>query len=130
MMGGSIYINGTKLYAFMIYPLVSADIAGTDIFRYDQFAHFYCYIFVTLILFYIFKHYIKEDTSWLAFSVLLVFASIGIGAINEIAEFIPVLFLENTGVGDYFNTLWDIVFNTLGALVGIFYLSMKRKIRN
>ena len=64
------------------------------------------------------------------FFVLLVFASIGIGAINEIAEFIPVLFLENTGVGDYFNTLWDIVFNTLGALVGISYLSMKRKIRN
>lgn len=126
MMGGSIYINGTKLYAFMIYPLFSADVAGTDIFRYDQFAHSYCYIFVTLILFYIFRHYIKEDTNWLAFSVILVFASIGVGAINELAEFIPVLFLDYTGVGDYFNTLWDIVFNTLGALIGIFYLSMKK----
>ncbi len=127
MMGGSIYINGTKLYGLILIPLFSSDITGTDIFRYDQFAHFYCYIFVSIILFYIYRHYVKEDISWLAFSILIVFSSIGVGAINEIAEFIPVLILENTGVGDYFNTLWDIVFNTFGAIVGVVYLSIKRK---
>jgi len=50
MMGGSIYINGTKLYNIIIFRIASAEVAGTEIFRYDQFAHFYCYIFVTLIL--------------------------------------------------------------------------------
>lgn len=129
MMGGSIYINGTKLYNIIIFRIASAEVAGTEIFRYDQFAHFYCYIFVTLILFYVFRNYVKETTNWFTFSIILILASIGVGAINELAEFIPVLFLHYTGVGDYFNTLWDIVFNTIGALVGIIYLSVKRKIR-
>ena len=127
MAGGSVRINGTVLYRYIIYPLFSADVAGTDILRYDQFAHFYCYFFVTLLLYYIMAAYVRKDINKFALSILLVFTAMGIGALNELLEFIPVLVLENTGVGDYFNTLWDIVFNTLGSIVAVIYIYLREK---
>lgn len=127
MAGGSVKFNGAVLYRYIIYPLFSADVAGTDIFRYDQFAHFYCYFFVTLLLYYIMTAYVKKDMNKFVLSVFLIFMAMGIGALNEILEFMPVLLLKNTGVGDYFNTLWDIVFNTFGAIVAVLYIYFKKR---
>lgn len=128
MAGGSIYISGVKLYGYILWPLFSSNIAGTDILRYDQLAHFYCYIVVTFIMFYILKSYLVKNPNKFAVSILLIFIAMGIGALNEILEFIPVLFLETTGVGDYFNTLWDIVFNTLGAVFAVLIINLRKKI--
>jgi len=129
MAGGSIYINGTKLYGLILVPLFSSSVAGTDIFRYDQLAHIYCYIVVTILLFYILKVYIDgKKVNKFAISVLLVLMGMGVGALNEIIEFIPVLILKETGVGDYFNTLWDIISNTLGAIIAVVYLNLSGKI--
>ena len=73
------------------------------------------------------KNYFKPNANWKVVSIIIVFASMGVGAFNEIIEFLPVLFLSETGVGGYYNIAWDIVFNTLGAIVGIIYISLKRK---
>ncbi len=128
MIGGT-DIDGVRTYARMIYPLFSSEIAGTSIFRYDQFMHFYVYVVVTIMLYNIINYYIREDMPWSVLSVLLVLMGIGIGAINEIIEFLPALLLPATGVGDYFNTMWDIIFNTLGAIAAVVYLGVKRKFR-
>ena len=122
---GGLRIGGKAVYGYIIYPILSSETAGTDIFRYDQLMHFYVYVIVTYMLFHIVKMYVKSDIPKGIFLTLIVCASIGIGAINEIAEFMPVLFLDETGVGDYFNTLWDLVFNTLGAIVAAVYLRYK-----
>ena len=127
MAGGSIRINNAVLYRYIIYPFFSVEITGTHILKFDQFAHFYCYIFVTLLLYYIMKSYLDEKTPGVIFGIFLLLASVGIGALYEIIEFIPVLLLENTGVGDYYNTLWDLVFDTLGTLTAVIYLTIKRR---
>ena len=127
MIGGT-DISGMRTYARMIYPLFPSEITGTAIFRYDQFMHLYVYVVVTLMLYHIVNYYIREDIPWSILSVLLVIMGIGIGAINEIVEFLPALLLPTTGFGDYFNTMWDIVFNTLGAIAAAIYLSWKRNI--
>lgn len=44
-------------------------------------------------------------------------AGMGFGAINEVIEFIAVLLLPKTNVGDYTNTGWDLVANLVGAVV-------------
>ena len=46
------------------------------------------------------------------------------GAVNEMIEFIVVLLVPDNGVGGYYNTLLDIVFNFIGAIIAIagFYL--------
>jgi len=128
MAGGSLKFGGKALYSNMVIDFNIVEFAGTPIFKFDQLAHFYCYIVVTLILFYIFKDYLKRGRSKIGVSALLVLAAMGVGALNEILEFLPVLLLEETGVGDYYNTMWDIVFNTFGAIVAVIYLNFKKKI--
>ena len=122
---GGMDINGVRTYARIIYPLFSAETAGTDIFRYDQFMHFYVYVVATFMLHRIVISYTK-DMPRSILSVLLVLMGIGVGAINEIVEFLPALLLPESGVGDYFNTMWDIIFNTLGSLAAVLYLSVKK----
>jgi hypothetical protein len=42
----------------------------------------------------------------------------GLGAFNEVVEFVMTLVLPETGVGGYTNTGWDLVSNMVGALAG------------
>ena len=61
MAGGSLYINGVKLYGLVFFTLIPESFAGTAILRYDQVIHFYCYLVVTILLFYIFRVYINNE---------------------------------------------------------------------
>ncbi|MEK6824495.1 MAG: hypothetical protein AABY02_01455, partial [Nanoarchaeota archaeon] len=54
----------------------------------------------------------------LYFYTVVALASMGLSVINELVEFGAVVFIEKTGVGGYFNTSLDLLFNTLGAVVG------------
>ena len=42
-------------------------------------------------------------------------AGMGLGALNELVEFLAVLTIPHTNVGGYENTGWDLVFNAVGA---------------
>ena len=44
--------------------------------------------------------------------------SMGLGALNEVVEFIAFASLARTGVGDLYNTGLDLIFNLFGALAG------------
>ncbi|MDX1681814.1 MAG: hypothetical protein R3336_01725 [Phycisphaeraceae bacterium] len=44
-------------------------------------------------------------------------AGLGFGAMNEIVEFIATLTMPETNVGGYINTGWDLVANTVGAVI-------------
>ncbi|MGJ8695787.1 MAG: DUF2238 domain-containing protein [Verrucomicrobiaceae bacterium] len=48
---------------------------------------------------------------------LAVFGGMGLGALNEIIEFIAVLNLANTNVGGYYNTGWDLIANLVGCVI-------------
>jgi len=110
----------------MIFNLYNSPIQPEfRILKFDQFAHFYCYVFITILMFYILKPYLKEKFNWFAISVILVFIGMGIGALNEILEFIAVIVIKDTGVGGYYNNLLDIIFNTLGAIAAAIYIYFK-----
>jgi uncharacterized membrane protein YjdF len=47
---------------------------------------------------------------------LCVLAGMGLGALNEVVEFLAVLLVPETNVGGYENTAWDLVYNLLGAV--------------
>lgn len=49
----------------------------------------------------------------------------GLGAVNEIIEFVATLVLPKTGVGGYTNTGWDLVSNAVGALTGAALLRLR-----
>jgi hypothetical protein len=46
-------------------------------------------------------------------------AGMGLGALNEVVEFVAVLTMPKTNVGGYVNTGWDLVANAVGALVAV-----------
>jgi hypothetical protein len=49
--------------------------------------------------------------------ILVALMGCGLGALNEIVEFIAVKAMPETNVGGYDNTLWDMVFNLIGASI-------------
>lgn len=55
----------------------------------------------------------------------LFFIAIGLGALNEMIEFIAVISMANTNVGGYYNTGWDLVSNATGAILALLYLNFR-----
>lgn len=49
--------------------------------------------------------------------VLCVLGGMGLGAANELVEFLAVMTIPDTNVGGYENTGWDLVANAVGAVI-------------
>lgn len=105
--------NGTVLYNVWIIP---------EIFKYDQFVHAYGFGIATWLCWQALSaHTLSSDGQRLrpTFGVMVLCAAggMGLGALNEVVEFIATLTLPETNVGGYINTGFDLVFNTIGATV-------------
>lgn len=122
MTGGGIYLNGKKIYQLMLLPLVGEPY---NILKYDQFVHFFGFGIATLIMFYLIKPYLKENTGKVALMIVIIMAGLGVGAFNEIIEFIATVLVPETGVGGYENTSLDLVFNLIGAIFAGIYILKK-----
>jgi len=125
MFGGSLLLGEPRVYTRVLFNLFTTG--DTTLFRYDHLLHFYFYLVMTNVIYRIITNYVKSKKNWPIIFTFIFFASMGVGAFNELVEFMPVLFLSETGVGGYFNVAWDIVFNALGAIVALTYISIKRK---
>lgn len=58
---------------------------------------------------------------------ILLLIAMGLGALNEVLEFMAVILIPNTNVGGYENTGWDLVSNMVGAFLAILYLRFMRQ---
>ena len=115
MMGGGVRTRDGVLYAFKLIPIWVTE--NFYILKYDQFVHAYLYFVMVFVIYHLVKGSLgKNHNKWLIY-VVVALASVGIGGLNEIAEFIAVLTFPETGVGGYYNTAWDIVFNTFGFIL-------------
>lgn len=120
MIGGGVKINGNSVYSLHLIGII--DKGGQFyILKMDQVIHFYGF-FVAAILVY---QLLKTTGSIAPKSAkLMIFlswiGSMGLGALNEVIEFIAFIALAETGVGDMYNTGLDLIFNMAGALVGAF----------
>ena len=61
---------------------------------------------------------------------VLFLTAMGLGAMNEVIEFLAVLLMPDTNVGGYENTGWDLVSNGTGALIAIYWLKLFRPVRD
>ncbi len=123
MTGGGIYLGGKKVYELILFPLVGEPY---NILKYDQFVHLFGFGIATLVMFYLIKPYlIKENIGKVALSVVMIMAGLGVGAFNEIIEFIITVIMPNSGVGGYENTALDLVSNLFGAIIAMFYILKK-----
>lgn len=119
-MGGSIVIDGTRLY----------DITLIRFVQYDNFVHLFnsfvaTFVFYNLLAAHFTKQLIHEHA---LFPFILILIVSGLGAMNEIVEFGAVLFLDaGATVGGYYNNSIDLVYNFLGAIGASWIISHYHK---
>ncbi|MDD5651457.1 MAG: DUF2238 domain-containing protein [Candidatus Nanoarchaeia archaeon] len=115
-LGGHLFFNGIRLYDIWIIE---------NLIRYDNLVHFIGYFVTTFIAYNLLSPYLDDKIKYNRFflSLVLVFITIGIGALNEIFELFAVIFLNaGSQVGDYLNNAFDLVFNLLGSITACFFL--------
>ncbi|MFH1111413.1 MAG: DUF2238 domain-containing protein [Planctomycetota bacterium] len=119
MAGGNIRAGDDVLYGLRLIPVV---------LRYDQLVHAFGFGTATLVCHHLLKPYLRDGLDRRrTLSILVVLMGSGLGAINEIIEFIAVKTLPDTHVGGYDNTLWDLIFNLIGGLLAVAWLTVRRR---
>ena len=115
LLGGLAVWNGTRFYDLILFDIVGEPYS---ILKYDQVVHFYCYVVIAGLLSSVVKKVVTVRASKPTVFIITVLAATGIGAINEIIEFLPVVLFASPGPGGYINTAIDLIMNFLGSIAG------------
>ena len=115
MAGGGVRVGDCVLYAMELWRV--AGIGDTYIFKFDQLVHAFGFGVATFAVYHILRRAMALPAPRVSLVVISVFAGMGLGAINEMIEFVPVLALSENGVGGYYNTALDLCANAFGAVV-------------
>lgn len=118
MMGGSIQTADGVLYAWKMLPIYDGG-GEFYILKFDQFVHAFLYGVVALMFYHLLREVVRIRTHSTFIAVVSVFAAAGVSIINEVIEFLAVVALPETGVGGYYNTVLDMLFNLAGAAIAI-----------
>jgi len=89
--------------------------------RYDQAVHAFGFGIATLVCWECLRYAIEKRSGstpkpTLGLLSACILMGMGLGAVNEVIEFVAVLTMPETNVGGYTNTGWDLVSNLAGAL--------------
>lgn len=110
MAGGLVRVPGEAevLYGLWLVP---------DLLRYDQAVHAFGFGVATWVVWQGLARALATPRPTPGLLFVCFCAGMGLGALNEVVEFVAVLTLPETNVGGYENTGWDLVANAAGALV-------------
>ncbi|RJP26346.1 MAG: DUF2238 domain-containing protein [Candidatus Abyssobacteria bacterium SURF_5] len=123
MSGGGLYIRGIKLYEVILIPISDSY----SIFRYDQFVHIVGFGVATLVMYHLLKPLLRKGhNSRIALPIVVVMAGLGVGALNEIIEFLATVLVPETGVGGYRNTALDLVADLIGAIGAVAIIRLRK----
>src|SRR3989338_5659422 len=123
MAGGGLLLNGgtMRLYELILIP-ISAEYS---VFRYDQFVHIVGFFVATLVMYVLAKPNLKKNFGWWSTGIVLAMAGLGVGALNEIVEFVAVVLVPETGVGGFFNVSLDLVSDLIGSVLAVIWIKIK-----
>ncbi len=92
--GGLATVGGVSLYVLVLLPIVEEPYY---ILKHDQLVHVYCYVVVAIVVYEVLAQLLTKSSVLTAAS-LTVLMAMGIGALNEMVEFIAVVAVGSTGV--------------------------------
>lgn len=120
--GGGVAIGEGRLYDVMLIPLSERF----PIWRYDQLVHIWGFGASTLVAFSLLKDSLKDPREHpVAVGFVLVMAGLGMGALNEIVEFVVSSLVPRSGVGGYVNTALDLCADLVGAILALIYIRFR-----
>jgi uncharacterized membrane protein YjdF len=106
-------------------------------FKFDQFVHAYGFGTTTWLIWQVlsrtlagkFNRALTDIRPTCGLLFLCAIGSMGLGALNEIVEFLAMVLVPETNVGGYLNTALDLVSNLAGAVIAavLIYFLHKRK---
>lgn len=89
---------------------------GIDFIRYDRLVHAFGFGAATAACGRVLRRYLAPGRPFtIGPGVLVLLAGMGVGGINELIEFLATFVFEQTNVGGFDNTGWDLVFDLFGA---------------
>ncbi len=71
----------------------------------------------------------KPVKNSIALGIVLIMAGLGVGALNEIIEFVVSICIPQSGVGGYINTSLDLCADLIGAILGVFYIHFRYNVK-
>jgi len=120
--GGGITVGSGRLYDVMLIRLSETY----PVWRYDQLVHIWGFAASTLVMYSLLTRPLKDTASnRIALSIVLVMAGLGVGALNEILEFVVSAIVPESGVGGYMNTSLDLCADLVGAVLGLIYIRIR-----
>jgi hypothetical protein len=120
--GGGINIGEGRLYDVILVRISETY----PIWRYDQLVHIWGFGASTLVGFSLLSAALnKPVTNHIAVGIVLVMTGLGLGALNEILEFIVSICVAQSGVGGYINTSLDLCADLIGAILGLIYIHLR-----
>ena len=114
ILGGGMMVNGDVLYNYVVLPIENP--AGLTFLKTDQIVHAYGSAIAALLVYSFLRR--KTELAWLSTFLIVVLAACGVGALNEVIEFIAKMNVPDVEVGGYYNTAVDLVVNLVGAVIG------------
>lgn len=125
MAGGGIRIGDHVLYAQHLIPM--AGEGESFVLKYDQAVHAFGFMTATFVTYHLLRPQLSMTPNRAVVYAIAAAAGMGLGALNEIVEFMPVSLGFETGVGGYFNTALDLVFNGIGAVIAVTLIHLAGK---
>lgn len=124
MAGGGLPVNGTVLYNLALAPVIETD--QFVILKYDQLVHAYGFGITAWVLHHLLTRHFPQTRNTATALILPALAAMGLGAVNEMIEFAAVIAVPDTNVGGYYNTLLDLCFNAVGAVIAMLIIRRNR----
>lgn len=120
MLGGNLPLTRSDGEPIVLYSLWLIPFNATEGYlKYDQVIHVFGFFTTACLCAVLLQPLLRQEKrAAVGPYALSAFASMGLGALNEVVEFGAVLALPDTNVGGYINTGWDLVCNTVGAAIG------------
>lgn len=125
MAGGGIPVGNGVLYSHVLLPLVGEPYS---ILKYDQVVHVFGFFMATLVAWTLLKPSLKDMDRTVAVGIVIVMAGLGLGALNEIIEFLITVITPENNVGGYENTALDLVADLIGAVLAWVYITSRRAV--
>ncbi len=120
--GGGVSIGEGRLCDVMLIRLSETY----PVWRYDQLVHIWGFGASTLVAFSLLRNLLKEPArNPIAIGIILVMTGLGMGALNEILEFVVSICIPQSGVGGYVNTSLDLCADLIGAMMGLMYIRFR-----
>jgi putative membrane protein len=122
--GGGVPWGAGRLYDVMLLPLSSS----LPILRYDQVVHAWGFGVCAVLAHDLLRRHLAQGGNTFAIRFVCACAGMGLGAFNEVIEFLVDLALPSSGVGGYQNTALDLCANLAGASLAAFVWLPRRRV--